>query len=223
MTGLKTFCLIPAYNEEKTIAAVINQVKPLVAQVVVIDDGSTDNTFQLAKAQDITVLHHIINRGQGAALQTGAEYALNQGAQIIVHFDADGQFLASEIKEIVSPIAGGNFDVVFGSRFLEKKSHIPWFKKNVILPLARIINKLFLGVILTDPQSGFRALSRKVAEEIKIEQSRMAHCSEISAKVLASNFKVKEVPITVIYHGFGQRFSEGIKILKELIIARLIN
>ncbi len=219
----KTFCLIPAYNEEKTIVKVINQVKPLVDKVVVIDDGSTDNTFQLAKAQDITVLHHIINRGQGAALQTGAEYALSQGAQIIVHFDADGQFLANEIKEVVRPIAEGDCDVVFGSRFLEKKSHIPWFKKNIILPLARIINRLFLGVILTDPQSGFRALSKRAARKIKIEQSRMAHCSEILAKVFDNNLKVKEVPVTVIYHSFGQRFSGGIKILKELIISRLIN
>ncbi|MCK4553728.1 glycosyltransferase, partial [Candidatus Parcubacteria bacterium] len=77
---MKIFCIIPAYNEEKTIVEVINSVKPLVDQVVVVDDGSGDKTFELAKAQNIAVLHHIINRGQGAALKTGTEYALKFGA-----------------------------------------------------------------------------------------------------------------------------------------------
>lgn len=220
---LKIFCIIPAYNEEKNIIKVINQVKPLVYKVVVVDDGSTDKTYDLACKQGVTVLKHIINRGQGAALQTGTEYVLSQRADIIVHFDADGQFLAEEIKNIIKPITTDECDVVFGSRFLEKRSQIPWFKKNIILPLARIINKLFWGVKLTDPQSGFRALSAKAAQIIKIDQDRMAHCSEIMTKVFTNNFKVKEVPITTIYYNFGQKFGGGIKIIKDLLITRLID
>jgi glycosyltransferase involved in cell wall biosynthesis len=220
---MKIFCIIPAYNEEKTIREVIKQVKPLVDEVVVVDDGSTDKTYDLAKKQGATVLHHLINRGQGAALQTGTDYALGHEAEIILHFDADGQFLADDINSVIKPIKDGECDVVFGSRFLDKKSQIPWFKKKIILPLARIINRLFWGVTITDPQSGFRALDREAAKVIKIEQDRMAHCSEILAKVFINNLKIKEVPITVIYHNFGQRFSDGIKILKDLFLFRLIN
>jgi len=220
---MKTLCVIPAYNEEGTIIEVINRVKPLVSEIVVVDDGSSDKTRELAEKQNITVLSHFINRGQGTALETGNQYALRAGADIIVHFDADGQFLAEEIKDIISPIIKGEADIVFGSRFLGKKSNMPPFKKYVIIPLAHLVNKIFTGSNLTDPQNGFRALSRKAASQIKIEQDGMAHNTEIISKAFASGLKIKEVPVTVIYHNFGQRFSGGLKIIKDLILARLIN
>ncbi len=220
---MKTYCIIPAYNEEKTIKEVLEKIKPLVSEIVVVDDGSTDNTFKLAKDQGVTVLKHIINRGQGAALQTGNQYALINRADIVVHFDADGQFMGEEIKDIIKPIAQGKADVVFGSRFLSKKSYIPYFKKYIILPLARLVNKLFLGVNLTDPQAGFRAMSAKAIKKITIEHNSMAHCSEIMYKTIKFNLKYQEVPITVIYKNFGQRFGGGIKILKDLLLARLLN
>ncbi len=229
---MKTFCIIPAYNEEKTIVEVINSVKPLVDQVVVVDDGSGDRTFELAEARDVTVLHHIINRGQGAALKTGTEYALRNDADIIVHFDADGQFLASDMKSVVKPIKDGVADVVFGSRLLNKQSDIPFVKKNIILPLAKFVNRIFFGIRMTDPQSGFRAMSAQAAKQIDWQQDRMAHCSEIlfaagrrnvDVSPSRGNLKIKEVPITVIYHNFGQRLSDGFRILKDLFLARLIN
>ena len=220
---MKIAVVIPAHNEETTIVEIINKVKPLVSQVIIVDDGSTDHTYQLAKEQGVRVLHHIVNRGQGAALQTGSEYALANQADVIVHFDADGQFLAPEIKEVVKPIESGDFEVVFGSRFLEKKSDIPWLKEHVIIPIAHLVNKLIIGFSLTDPQSGFRAMSRKAGQKIKIENDGMAHCSEILYKVFKNNFKVKEVPITVVYHGFGQRFGGGIKIVKDLLLAKLMS
>jgi len=219
----KIIVVIPAYNEEKTIVEVINKVKPLVDEIVIVDDGSSDKTAQLAEKQGVTVLRHLINRGQGAALQTGNQYALKKGGEIIVHFDADGQFLAEEIKDIVQPLEQGGAEVVFGSRFLEKKSEIPWFKKQIIIPLAHLANKLIIGFSLTDPQSGFRALSRKATEMIQIENDGMAHCSEILYKVFKNNFKIKEVPITVIYHDFGQHFGGGIKIIKDLFLAKLMD
>ncbi len=214
------------------IAEVVDAVKPYVDEIVVVDDGSVesvetqdfasnDKTQNLASLR-VVVLRHIINRGQGAALQTGTRYALESGADIIVHFDADGQFAAEEIGDVVKPIIKGEADVVFGSRFLSRQSDIPWFKKNIIIPLARLFNKIFLGVNLTDPQSGFRALSRDAARRINIEQDRMSHCSEILYKASSGGFKIKETPITVIYHDFGQRFSGGMKIIKELFLGRLI-
>ncbi len=217
------FCVIPALNEEKTIIQVIQNVKQYVDEIIVVDDGSTDDTSLLAKAGGAIVLRHIINIGQGAALQTGNEYAIQNGANIIVHFDADGQFLANEINDIVKPIIEFNYDIVFGSRFLSKKSNMPWQKKYLILPLARIINKLFFGVNLTDPQSGFRALKKVAAEKIDIRHNDMAHCSEILMKSFENNFKITEVPITVIYYNFGQKFSGGIRIIKDILLGKLIN
>lgn len=220
---MKTFCIIPAYNEAKTIVKVINGVKPLVDKVVAVDDGSTDNTYELAKTQNIIVLRHIINRGQGATLQTGNEYAIKNGAEIIIHFDADGQFLAKEIKDIIRPIKSGKADIVFGSRFLGKKSNMPWFKRNIIMPIAKIANKIAFNVSLTDPQNGFRAMKTETAKKIIIEHDGMAHCSEIIFKAFKNNLCIKEVPTTIIYHNFGQKFSGGIKIIKDLLLAKLIN
>ncbi|MFA4940981.1 MAG: glycosyltransferase family 2 protein [Patescibacteria group bacterium] len=220
---MKIFCIIPAYNEEKTIAEVIEKVKKNVNEVIVVNDGSKDETKKLAKEKGAVVLSHIINRGQGAALETGNQYALNKGAEIIVHFDADGQFLAEEIKDIVSPIVRGEADIVFGSRFLGKKSNLPQFKKHIIIPLAHLVNKIFIGATLTDPQNGFRAMSSETAKKITIEQDGMAHNTEIISKSFENNLKIKEIPVTVIYHNFGQRFSGGLKIIKDLILSRLIN
>ncbi len=220
----KIFCVIPAFNEEKNILEVINSVKLYVSEIVVVDDGSEDGTENLVETQNIASLRrHIVNRGQGAALETGTRYALMKGADIIVHFDADGQFLAEEIKDMIEPIKRGEADAVFGSRFLEKESGMPIFKKNIIMPLARLANLIFLGVKLTDPQNGFRALSREAVKKIRIKQDGMSHCSEILYKARKENLRVKEVPITVIYHDFGQRFSGGFKILKELFLGRLIH
>jgi glycosyltransferase involved in cell wall biosynthesis len=223
-SNYKIFCVIPVYNEEGAIVEVVNSVQNYVDEVVVVDDGSDTEVSQcLAPTESVTILRHIINRGQGAALQTGTEYALANDADIIVHFDGDGQFVAREINDVVRPIMENLAGAVFGSRFLSKRSEIPWRKRNVIIPLARLVNRLFFNINLTDPQSGFRALSKEVASKIRIEQDRMAHCSEILYKTLTSGFSVKEVPITVIYRNFGQKFSGGIKILKELFLGRLIH
>ena len=195
----------------------------MVNQIVVIDDGSVDKTYSLARARGVVVLKHIINRGQGAALQTGNEYALAKGADIIVHFDADGQFVAEEIKDLIKPLLNDEYDLVLGSRFLEKLSKLPKFKKYLILPIARIINIIFLNVNLTDPQNGLRALSARTARQIIISQDGMAHCSEILAQAVRLNLRIKEIPSTVIYYNFGQKFNGGVKILKDLFFSRLLN
>jgi polyprenyl-phospho-N-acetylgalactosaminyl synthase len=222
---MKIFCVIPAFNEEKNIATVIDQVKPLVDTVVVVDDSSSDQTASSSAKTGVVLLKHIINRGQGAALRTGTEYCLKNDADIVVHFDADGQFLSKDIEKVVAPIKNGEAQVVFGSRFLDSahSSEMPIFKKYFIMPLAKAVNKIFFNINLTDPQSGFRAMSSEAARKINWRQDRMAHCSEIMFEVKKNNFKVKEIPIRVIYHSFGQSFSGGLKILKELFIAMLVN
>ncbi len=220
---MKVFCIIPAWNEEKTIVKVLKSVKDLVDVVVVVDDKSGDNTVKLAKEQNVVVLKHIINRGQGASLQTGNNYAVKNDADIIVHFDADGQFLAKDIPRLIQPIMKDSVDIVFGSRFLEKKSKIPKFKEYVIMPIAHLVNRMTIGETLTDPQSGFRAMTIETVSKINITNSRMAHCSEILHKAFKYNLRIKEVPITVIYNDFGQNFLGGIRIVKDLLITKILN
>lgn len=223
------FIIIPAYNEANNIGRVLAELQQYDYQVVVINDASQDNTAEVVKHYPVYLLSHKINRGQGAALQTGNQFALQQGADIIVHFDADGQFLVKEIADLIKPLIEGSVDIVFGSRFLDKKSDLPKFKERVIFPIAKLINRLFLGIKLTDPQSGFRAMTRRTAQQIIIQHDGAAHCSEIAAKAYQLNLKIKEVPIEVKYYGFGQSFlagrgrgQGGIQILKDLIFNKLI-
>jgi glycosyltransferase involved in cell wall biosynthesis len=219
---MKKICVIPAYNEAKNITEVVNRVRPFVDEIVIVDDCSQDETANIANTLNVKVLRHPINRGQGAALQTGNDYALKNQADIIIHFDADNQFQAEEIPDLTKPIELGQADAVLGSRFLSKKSDLPVFKKIVIMPLARIFNKLFFNIQLSDPQSGFRALSYKAAQQIKIKNDGMAHCSEILHQLYTNKIKTIEVPITVIYHEYGQKFSGGFRIIKDILIKKII-
>lgn len=226
---MKIFCVIPAYNEEKKIAQTIADVKNYIADIVVVDDGSADATADAAKQAGVKVLEHIINRGQGAALATGNEYAKDKGADIIVHYDADGQFVPAEIPVLLAPLLKNECDVSLGSRFIEGEPDMPWSKRHILFPLAHLVNYLLLGVSLSDPQSGFRALGKKGIEKIRIEQDGSAHCSEILYKAKKENLRIKEVPITVIYNEYGQtlfkgkgRRKGGLQIIKDLLIARII-
>jgi len=220
---MKITCVIPAYNEEKNIVKVINNVRPFVNEIIVIDDGSKDNTFEAARSTGAIAVRHIINRDQGAALRTGTQLALDRDADIIIHFDADDQFQATDIPEMIKPLLENKADAVLGSRFLTKKSNLPKVKEYVIMPLARFINLLFFNIRLSDPQSGFRALSRQSALDLKIENDGKAHCSEIIYILFKNKNRVIEVPITVIYHHYGQKLSGGFQIIKDIIIQKLIN
>jgi len=219
---MKIFCVIPAWNEAKSISKVVIDVKRQVDEVVVVDDGSSDETVNLAVAAGATVLLHPINRGQGAALRTGTQYALDQGADIIVHFDADGQFVAEEIIEMTAPIISGAADAVFGSRFLGKEHNLPPMKKIVLLPLARLFNFVFLRVRFNDPQNGFRALSAATARQLNWQQDKMAHCSEILWLTRLAKIRYQEVGVTVRYSRFGQQMSGGWRIITDLLLGRFL-
>lgn len=226
---MRIFCIIPAFNEANNIEKTLSSLEGIVDKIVVVDDCSSDDTYAIAKKRGIVVLRHSINRGQGAALQTGNEYALRKGADIAVHFDADGQFLANEIGDIVKPIIVEDFDIVFGSRFMEKKSNMPIFKKLIIMNIARFINRVFWGIKLSDPQNGFRAMNRKTMQKININNDGSAHCSEILSKAVKCKLKFKEVPVTVEYNNFGQgifsgkgRGMGGARIIKDLILGKLL-
>ena len=218
---MKVFCVIPAWNEEKNIFKVVEGAKKYVDEVVVVSDGSTDRTLELAREAGAVALEHFVNRFQGASLETGNQYALSNGADIIIHFDADGQMMAEDIPEMVAPIIRGEADAVFGSRFLGKETDMPWMKKNIIFPLAHLFNRVFFGVKMTDPQSGFRAMSARAWEKIKIENDDMAHTSEILAKAFKNKLRIKEVPVKIVYHHFGQKFSGGFIIIKDMLLWKM--
>lgn len=221
---MKVIIVIAAYNEEKVIDKVIKSVLTKVDEVVVVDDGSSDQTFGIAKESGAIVLRHFLNRGQGAALQTGINFALSLGADIIVTFDADGQFDPDEIEKIIKPLLLGEFDVSLGSRFLESKSEVPQLK-GVILKLAVMVTKIYTGLSITDAHNGFRAISKKAAGLIKIRQDGMAHASEIIEQIRKHNLKFTEVPVTVKYTDYslkkGQKISNSFKIVWDLILGRI--
>lgn len=222
---MKVAVVIPAWEEVSRresfrLPEVIRGVAGLADLTIVVDDGSHDGTSEGIAELPIHLLRHPINRGQGAALKTGTRYALDQDADIIVHFDGDGQFRPEDVATVIEPIRRGEADAVFGSRFLDNTTEMPAFKERVIMPLARFVNRLF-GIRLTDPQSGFRAFSRRGAENIDWHQNQMAHCSEILISAHRSGLPIKEVPITVLYPEYGQSLGGGFKILRDLFLAKL--
>ena len=235
---MSLFVIIPAYNEEKKIGRVLSGLfKTQITQitdgitridnretrmtVVVVDDGSNDNTTQVARDAGAIVLQHEVNRGQGAALQTGNEYALKNGASYVVHFDADGQFNPTDIARALAVMKDKNVDVILGSRFLDNRSQIPWTKKYVVLPVARLINRFLTGLKLTDVHNGFRILSRSALEKINITQDRMAHNSEIIKQIKQKNLSYLEYPVEVTYNEYGQGVGGGLRIIWEILQGRL--
>jgi len=221
MLNKDIWVVIPAHNEQENIFGVIKSVQELTPNIVVVNDASTDRTSEIVKLLNCYMLEHMVNRGQGAALQTGTDFALGNDAEIIVHFDADGQMQAKDIYRIISPILDKQAEIVFGTRFLEKKSKIPWTKKYLILKPAIIFNWFFTGIKLSDAHNGFRALSKKAASSIKITQDGMAHATEILDQVRAHDLNYSEVPVEIVYNQYGQRFSNGFKIIRDLIFARI--
>jgi glycosyltransferase involved in cell wall biosynthesis len=222
---MKTAAVIPAYNEGSRIREALLAIRPHADLLVVVDDGSTDDTYEAARAlQDVVALRHAVNRGQGAALKTGTDAALALGADAIVHIDADGQHNPAHIQRLIDSLKSGECDVAFGSRFLGERSTGMPTARRALLGLARQFNALALGIPrrVTDPQSGFRALTADAARKISFSQDRFAHCSEILRLVTRSDLPWKEVPVEIRYSADTLRKGQGpldaFKIVWQLII-----
>jgi glycosyltransferase involved in cell wall biosynthesis len=221
---MRTFVIVPAYNEEARIGAVVRAVRPLADRVIVVDDGSVDRTADAAAAAGARVVSHVINRGQGAALRTGTAAALAADAEVIVHFDGDGQHGAGSIEALIAPIRDGRADVVYGSRFMGVKSVGMPVSRRVLLWGARLFSTLVLGIprSFTDPQSGLRAMSAAAARDIRFTQDRMAHCSELLRNVSRSGYRAIEVPVKVLYTdetlSKGQKAVDALRIVWQLVM-----
>lgn len=214
--------VVPAYMEEKKIGSVVRSLFNLADKVVVVDDGSSDNTAKYAAEAGAIILRHRINRGQGASLQTGHDYALKINADYVLHFDGDGQFDVSDIQPALAKLKAEKADILFGSRFLGMESNVPWFKKNVIFPVARVFNNSFTGLQLTDVHNGFRILNHHALELIQITHDRMAHATEIITQTKKYNLKYLEFPVKVVYREYGQGLAGGFRILSDLVMGKFV-
>jgi polyprenyl-phospho-N-acetylgalactosaminyl synthase len=198
------FAAIPAYNEGGAIGRVIEGLVARGVRVVVVDDGSADDTGARALAAGAEVLTHEVNRGQGAALQTAISYALLRGAEIVVTFDADGQHDPEDLERLVAPIRRGEAEIALGSRFLGACDGVPRSRR-FVLRAAVLFTRMTSGVRLTDAHNGLRAFSRKAASRIDLQLDRMAHASEIIDQIRRSGLAYVEVPVTIRYTEYSRR------------------
>jgi glycosyltransferase involved in cell wall biosynthesis len=212
------FAVIPAYNEEKSIRNIINETKKYVSNIIVVDDGSKDNTFEDAKKQGVIVLKHIINLGKGAALKTGCDYAIRHGASKIIVLDADAQHEPSQIPDFLNELKDA--DVVLGYRKLSKD--MPFVLKLGNWFINRM-TKLLYGIKLHDTQCGYRAFTSRAYKKIRWRASNYSMESEMVANIGKRGLRYREVPIKTIYTDKykGTTIMDGIKIVCNLFWWRL--
>lgn len=221
---MQTWIVIPAFNEEKTLATVLKGLKEAgYENTIVVDDGSKDKTFEIAKKHAKVAVSHHLNRGLGGALGTGIEGALRMDADYIITFDADGQHATDDIKKLLKILQSGEADAVVGSRLLNPEG-MP-FSRRMLNRLGNLATFFLFGVWTTDSQSGLRGLNRKAAKKIQIKTNRMEVSSEIIKEIGRNKLRFAEVPIKAIYTDYslskGQSLFVGLKTFAKLILHKL--
>jgi len=191
---------IPAFNEEKNIAAILVKLKKISQEIIVCDDGSNDLTAKIAEGLGAIVVRHEKNLGYGTAIRTIFLKAQEMKADVLITFDADGQHRIEDIEKVLEPIKSNMADVVIGSRFLNNSQNIPKYRKVGIKTITELTN-IAGGTKITDSQSGFRAYNKKILENIKPTESGMGVSTEILIKTQKAGFRILEVPITISYEG----------------------
>jgi len=222
----KICVIVPAYNEGAVIGNVLKALdKSGYRNVIVVDDGSHDDTYHVAKSNGVKVLRHGLNRGLGGALGTGIEAAIRLGNDIIVTFDADGQHDTADIEKVALPIYQKKADVVIGSR-LKNRVGMPWYRV-LMNVLGNLATYMLFGIWCSDTQSGLRAFSLDSAKRLEIRSNRMEVSSEIIREIKRLNLKMVEIPIKAIYTEYslskGQSLFTGIKTFFRLLLHRLMH
>jgi glycosyltransferase involved in cell wall biosynthesis len=217
------YFVMPAYNEAASVGDVVTRVRSRFSNVVVVDDGSTDATASAATHAGAVVLTHLLNRGQGAALRTGIDYALDRGADIIVTFDSDGQHRLEDVQAMIGSVRDGSCDVALGSRFLEPGTRVP-FMRRLTLKAGVLFTRVVSRIRVTDTHNGLRVLSRKAAQLIQIRQDRMAHASEIIDEIARLKLRFREFPTRILYTtystGKGQKSSAALRIIWDFLVGK---
>lgn len=218
------YVVIPAYNEATAVYDVVRGLRDEFPNVVVVDDGSRDATSAEARRAGANVLRHIINRGQGAALQTGIDYSVRQGAEVVVTFDADGQHRTEDVTRLIEALDKNDADIAVGSRFLDLRSNVPMFRGLVLRVAARFM-RFTSGIALTDAHNGLRAMRRSSAERIHLTIDGMAHASEIVDQMYRLKLKVAEVPVVIHYSEYsvakGQSSLAAFRIAFDYLMKRI--
>jgi glycosyltransferase involved in cell wall biosynthesis len=218
------YVVIPAYKEAARLGLTLASLDKNLYTVVVVDDGSPDATRAIAYNAGVWVIRHPINRGQGAALKTGIDFAVAQGADYIVTFDADGQHDAREIPALLQPLLEGRADIVLGSRFIGKTINMPW-SRYLTLKLAVLFTRIVSQIHVSDTHNGFRAMTRDAAAALVLHQDRMAHASEILDEIQRLKLRYLEVPVTIRYSQDtiekGQSSLAAVRIAWQFLIGRL--
>ena len=222
-----TYIIIPCYNEAVAVLRqTLNELLELRHELILVDDGSQVPLRELLDDMPLHILRHPVNLGQGAALQTGMDYAKTLNAERVLHFDADGQHRPEDIARFIDSLEEG-YDIVLGSRFLrlEDSGALP-ARKKILLQAARLVNLVFTGLWLTDAHNGFRALNRRALQAINLQENRMAHATEILGQIRRARLKVKEIPTLINYSEYslrkGQKISNSLNILLDLILRKLL-
>lgn len=210
--------IVPAFNEARVIGDVIAELRSVFDHVVCVDDGSRDDTAAVALRAGAHVVRHPVNLGQGAAIQTGVEYARSQpGAAVFATFDADGQHRVSDVVRMADRLSRGDVDIVIGTRFAGATvSHIPLLKR-VILQVAARLSPSSRRLHLTDAHNGLRVFNRTVAENLNLTMSGMSHASEFVTLIGENHWRVAEEPVEILYTDYsmskGQPLLNGVNII----------
>lgn len=210
--------VIPAFNEAAVIGEVIADVRSVFDNVVCVDDGSTDDTGEIARRAGAHLVRHPINLGQGAAIQTGVEYARRQpGAQVFATFDADGQHRVKDLAAMVNRLRVGDVDVVIGTRFGTRQGARSPLVKRMVLQTAARLSRRGRRLGLTDTNNGLRVFNKKVADGLDITMSGMSHANEFVMLIDENHWRVVEEPIEVLYTEYsrskGQPLLNGVNII----------
>jgi len=192
---------IPAFNEEENIGKIIVKLEKIADEIIVCDDGSSDLTGKISKRMGATIITHPKNLGYGAGIRSIFLKAKEMNADILITFDADGQHRIEDIQKVIDPILNNKSDIVIGSRFLGNDTKdIPKYRKIGIKTITSVTNSA-LDSKITDSQSGFRAYSKKVLDEIVPSEYGMGVSTEILIKASKKKFRIEEVPIVILYEG----------------------
>jgi glycosyltransferase involved in cell wall biosynthesis len=218
----EVWLVVPLYNEARVIGDVVRTARAVFPHVVCVDDGSADDSAAQAAAAGAVVVRHPVNLGQGAALQTGFEYALSvPGMRWAVTFDADGQHQVQDVVAMLDKARAEDLDVVFGSRFLDERTDAGPLMR-LVLRLASAYTNLTTHTRLTDAHNGLRVMSRDVVSRLQITQNRMAHASELVQQIGAMDVRYAESPTHILYTDYsrakGQSLWNAVNILVELIL-----
>ena len=226
MSGFSdTWLIVPCYNEGTVIFDVLTHARETFPNIVGVNDGSADNSAEQIRAAGAHLVDHPVNLGQGAAIQTGVEYARKQpGAQYFVTFDADGQHQVKDVVRMIERLRTEPLDIIVGTRFAgQDNSQVPWIKRAVLKTVVMLSPRTKkLG--LTDAHNGLRAFNRKVAEEMNIRMNGMSHASEIVSMIDKHGWRVDEEPVDILYTEYsmskGQSLINGVNILADGLVAR---